>query len=153
LSKWRSIAAPIRDRQARLAADQEKYRRECAERQADVDDHNARLDAFITAYKAGNVDAVQEYIGMVVDNSVYPDPIVGVTDYSYDPLAKELTLQAQLQRPDEIPSEREYRYVKSKDEITATSQTLKQQHERYASIVNSVALRTVHDSPTCPRLS
>ena len=43
------------------------------------------------------------------------------------------------------PAEKAYRYVKAKDEITATALPKKDLKERYASVVHQVALRTLHE--------
>ena len=47
--------------------------------------------------------------------------------------------------PDRLPSDKTYRYVKAKDEITAAALPKKDLKERYASIVHQVALRTLHE--------
>ena len=44
-----------------------------------------------------------------------------------------------------MPTTRTYKYVKAKDEITATSMSQREAKERYASIVHSVALRSLHE--------
>ena len=44
-----------------------------------------------------------------------------------------------------MPSIRQYKYVKARDEITETAQSQKEQRERYANAVAQVAVRTLHE--------
>ncbi len=46
---------------------------------------------------------------------------------------------------DVIPAVREYRYVKSRDEVTTAARPVKDMKDRYASAVTQVTLRTVHE--------
>ena len=47
--------------------------------------------------------------------------------------------------PSSIPTAKEYRYVKTKDEIVSTTLPAKERKERYANAVWQVALRTLHE--------
>jgi restriction system protein len=44
-----------------------------------------------------------------------------------------------------MPTVKQYRYVRAKDEIAATSLPLREQKDRYANAVFQVALRTLHE--------
>lgn len=89
--------------------------------------------------------AVQEYVGIVLSNSVYPEVLGVEHDYEYDPETRELTLTVLVCVPGRLRAEKAYRYVKAKDEIIATALPNKDLKERYASVIHQVALRTLHE--------
>ena len=132
-------------RTQRLQADWDEYQAGVAQRERDVAAENDRLDALIRDLASGQPAAVEEYLGIVLGNSVYPDDLVSVSDYSYDGQSRELRISLQLPRPDQLPTERSYKYVKAKDEIAITAQTLKEQRDRYAELVRNCTLRTLHE--------
>jgi restriction system protein len=128
-----------------LAHDQARYETESCARQAETDAVNARLDALIRSLKAGEKDAVEEYVGIVFGNSVYPEDFPWSVDYEYDETTRELRVDLTFPAPDQLPSARQYKYVKAKDEIAETPQTQKEQRERYAGVVHNMVLRTLHE--------
>jgi restriction system protein len=132
-------------RQMNLAADRARYEDECAKRQREVDESNAELEALIRDLERGAPDAVEEYLGIVFGNSVYPADWPWPPAYSYDANTKELSIQLQFPAPGDMPTVRQYKYVRANDEITATPLTQKQQRERYAALVNNMTLRTLHE--------
>jgi restriction system protein len=133
------------ERQQRLQDDWTRYQAGIHEREARAAVENERLDGFIAALMSGHPAAVEEYLSIVFGNSVYPGDLVSVTDYAFDGATHELRIELRLPRPDELPREKSYRYVKAKDEIVATDQTQKEQRDRYALLVMNCALRTLHE--------
>jgi restriction system protein len=128
-----------------LQAARDVYERECETREAEVAQANERLDALISGLAAGEHEAVQEYVGIVLGNSVYPEILAVEHDYEFDSDTRELTLTVLICAPDRLPTEKAYRYVKAKDEIMATALSRRELKERYASIVHQVAVRTLHE--------
>jgi len=158
--QWQSevAAIPIRELEQTLqrnAAEQQRlrdleatraaYHRECQARDAEAVEANEKLDAFIFRFASSEHAAIQEYVGIVLSNSVYPDVVSVEHDYEFDPSTRELTLTALIAPPDQLPTEKVYRYVKARDEITATTLSKKALKDRYAGIVHQVALRTLHE--------
>lgn len=54
-------------------------------------------------------------------------------------------MQVSVPAPDLLPSVKEYRYVKARDEIAATQLSAKARKDRYNSAVHQVALRSLHE--------
>jgi restriction system protein len=136
------------DEQARhraLAAARARYEAECAAREAEAAQHNAALDQLITDLSYGAVDAVQEYIGIVLANSVYPEGFTVEHEAQFDPENAELALRVLIPGPDLIPTIKAYKYLKASDEITSVALSQKDSKDRYAGIVHQVALRTLHE--------
>ena len=132
-------------RRARLDAHVATYREESDQRQRTVDADNAELNRLIQDLAAGKSTAVEEYIGIVFGNSVYPDGFPGIQNYNYDVATRELVVSLQLPSPEQIPNVKQYKYVKAKDEIAETPQTQKEQRDRYSDLVNNITLRTLHE--------
>lgn len=133
------------DRLAKLAKAQERYQVECQQREADAQRRNDELTKFINDLAFDVPSAIEEYVGIVLSNSVYPDAFPVDYDYYFDLSTRELTLSVTVPEPSALPSVKEYRYVKAKDEIVATQLTAKAQKDRYASAVHETAVRTLHE--------
>jgi len=123
-------------RRGRLA--QEAFVRE-------IESHNAKLDALVSNLAYGVKEAVDEYVSIVLANSVYPECLPIDFEFDYDPSSAELSLVALMPAAHDLPSRSSFKYTKSKDEITWKELSVKVQRDRYASIVNQVALRTLHE--------
>jgi restriction system protein len=145
LAAMQAHQAAEAERQAKLAADRATYDAQCQERQAAVDAQNAQLDQLIAKHAAGDQTGVEEYFAIVFSNSVYPDGVEVEVDHSFHPEEKELEVTLTVPDPASFPTVRAYKYVKAKDEITETSQTQKEQRDRYNAFVHGVVLRTLHE--------
>jgi restriction system protein len=145
LDQMNRYQAAEAERVTRLAADRAVYDEQCRQRQEQIDAQNAELDQLIARLEAGDQQVVEDYFGIVFGNSVYPDVISVDVDHSYRADEKELELAVHLPSPGDIPSARSYRYVKAKDEIVETSQTAKEQRDRYTNLVFGIVLRTLHE--------
>lgn len=138
-------AADENNRKQRLAAAQTRYLDECAAREAEVAQHNTSIDELITNLSYGSIEAVQEYVGIVLANSVYPDGFTVEHEAQFDPRTAELALHVLIPSPDQIPTIKSYKYVKASDEITPVALSQKESKDRYAGIVHQVILRTMHE--------
>lgn len=133
------------ERVERFAAAKAVYDQECQEREAQAEAHNQDLAKLINGLAFDVEDAIQEYVGIVLSNSAYPDSFPVTHSHKFDLSSRELTLQVSVPEPSTVPSVKEYKYVKAKDEITATALPVKAQKDRYASAVSQVAVRSLHE--------
>jgi restriction system protein len=133
------------DRLTKLASAQEVYQAACAQREKEAADRNRDLDKFINDLAFDAEYAIGEYVGLVLSNSVYPDSFPVEHEHSFELATRELKLQVDIPEPSSLPTVREYRYVKAKDEIAESQLTAKAQKERYNSAVYQVAVRTLHE--------
>lgn len=138
-------AASERRRLELVAADRAVYERECRQRDAAVAEQNADLDALVRGFAANDPRAVEEYFGIVLGNSAYPDGFDVGFDLSVDSVHGELTLDLRIPGPDELPVEKAHKYTKARDEITPVAQTQTERKQRYSAVVSNVALRTIHE--------
>lgn len=121
-------------RQAHLAAFNEQMENQTQELQRLIDNLGFDVE-----------EAIQEYVEIVLSNSVYPDvfPVDHEADFNVGD--RELTLTVTVPNPSEVPAVKEFKYNKAKDEITETKLPVGQARERYASAVHQVAVRTLHE--------
>ncbi len=137
--------AANREREAKLAAAREKYQRECSQREAEAAERNAELDKLIANLGYAIPEAIEEYVDIVLSNSSYPEHFPVAYDFQFSSKSGELTLTVLIPAPDEVPSIKTYRYVKSKDEITSSDLSQKDVRARYTSVCHQVAIRTIHE--------
>ena len=141
----RAYQAAEDQRVQQLEAARAAYEVECQQREDETAEANRALDELIANLGYGVEDAVQEYVSIVLGNSVYPDSFPVVHEFRFDSQHGELTLEVAVPEPASIPSIRQFKYVKARDEITETSLSQKDQKERYANAVTQVAVRTLHE--------
>lgn len=134
-----------RARQAALAAERARYDSQCAAREADAAAANEALSELIAGLDYGTKDAVEEYVSIVLSNSVYPESFPVEYDFEFDGPGAELGLRALIPAPDTLPAIKAHKHVKASDEITSTELPQKQRKDRYATAVHHVALRSMHE--------
>lgn len=140
--RWKAKEAA---RVEKLAAAQAAYDQECREREAQAQARNEELGRLINSLAFDVEDAIQEYIGIVLSNSAYPESFPVTHAHQFDLTSRELTLSVSVPEPSALPSVKEHRYVKAKDEFAETTLPVKAQKDRYASAVWQVAVRTLHE--------
>lgn len=128
-----------------LAAERERYDAACAVREAEVAEQNSSIETLIAGLGYGAVDAVQEYVGIVLANSLYPDAFPVEHEAEFDPATAELTLRVTVPAPDALRTIKGFRYVKASDEVVETQLSKTAANERYASALHQVALRSLHE--------
>ncbi len=134
-----------------LRSERERYAKECAMRESEAADRNRQLDELVTNLGYGTADAIQEYVSIVLSNSVYPDHFQAMHEFEFDPSTAELRLRVLVPGPAEIPTIKSYKYTKATDEITSTPLSQKECRDRYAGAIHQVALRSFHEVFECDR--
>jgi restriction system protein len=138
-------AAAESDRLWQLAERQRAYDHQAAEAAKAVAEHNAEVDLFEREFRAGDPEAVAQFLTLVLDGSVYPDGFVHRTRALYRPEPREVVVEYELPPQSVIPAERDYKYVQNADEIRASDRPVKEIKDRYARLIAGVALRTIHE--------
>jgi restriction system protein len=138
-------AAAEADRQRRFASAQEAYRQQCRQREAEVAAHNEEIDRFAQAFATADPAAVVDYFGLVLGNSVYPDDWPQKYRLAYIPESRQIVVEYELPDLGIVPAVREYRFVKTRDEVTTAARPAKEIRDRYINVVTQATLRTVHE--------
>ncbi len=128
-----------------LDAERKRYASECSAREKYAADHNAAIDTLIANLGYGVADAVQEYVSIVLSNSVYPESFLVDYSFSFEPSTAELELKVLVPDPSALPTIKAYKYTKSSDEISETALSQKACKDRYAKAIHQIALRSLHE--------
>ena len=132
-------------RMAELAAAEKKYAQECEEREVHASAHNAKLAKLINDLAFDVESAIEEYVGIVLSNSIYPEVFPVEHDHAFSLGSRELALAVSVPEPSAVASVGAYRYVKAKDEIASTALPVREKKERYANAVWQVAVRSLYE--------
>ncbi|MFJ1461719.1 hypothetical protein [Nocardia sp. N2S4-5] len=132
-------------RHERLSRARADYEEQCRQHEAAIAQHNARVDDLIARLAADQPAAIDEYVGIVLSNSTYPDGFPVDYDYTFDGGLRELTLSVTVPAPDSVPSIKQVKYITASDENRETPVSQKDQRLRYNTAVTSVALRSLHE--------
>ncbi|HEV2756298.1 MAG TPA: hypothetical protein VG318_11055 [Actinomycetota bacterium] len=122
-----------------------QYETECAEREFAAAETNKKLDELIAGIQYNVEDAIQQYVSIVLENSIFPESFPVEREFDFDAALKELSLTVVVPNPQKLPAEKEFKYVKAKDQVLPTLLPKKDQKERYNSAVFNVALRSLHE--------
>lgn len=123
-------------------AEYEKEKAEFAKKQQDFNDSLAQKQK---AYEDNSQEGVVQYISLVLERSEYPDSLSLNYELHYEPQSKLLLIDIELPKPESVPSAVEFKYVPSKDEITAKPM-IKRDHELlYNGTLYQIMLRTIHE--------
>jgi restriction system protein len=128
-----------------LEAEQERYDAAILHQEREVAEHNAAIDGLITGLGYGVTEAVQEYVGIVLANSIYPESFYVEHEAVFEPETGELQLQVIVPAPDTVRAVKGFRYVKASDEIVETPLSKKDANDRYAGALHQVAVRSLHE--------
>jgi restriction system protein len=122
-----------------------RFANECKVREQEAAESNSRLEELITNLGYGTTEAIQEYVSIVLSNSVYPEHFQVTHEFEFDPSSAELRLTVLVPGPDAIPDIKAYKYTRSSDEITSVRLSQKDCREHYASAIHQIALRSIHE--------
>jgi restriction system protein len=98
-------------RLTKLAAAEAEYAEECRKREAEVEERNAELARLINNLAFDVPEAIEEYVSIVLSNSVYPEAFPVTHEHTFDLTSRELTLTVTVPEPAAIPTIKEFRYV------------------------------------------
>ncbi|WP_130927743.1 restriction endonuclease [Pseudomonas sp. Sample_14] len=106
---------------------------------------DSEVDAFRYSYYEGDPESIVAYCSMVLETSDYPEGFPQNFSLAFVPESKQLVVEYELPSPVIIPEVAEYRYIKSKDEITTKLRKPAETKFLYSDLVASIALRCLHE--------
>lgn len=110
-----------------------------------VQKRDQEVNEFESAYRNGEIEAVITYNTMVLERLDYPEGFSQQFRLAYVPESKELVIEYELPWKDIIPEVEEFKYVKTKDEITEKARKITEIKELYQDLIASVTLRTIYE--------
>jgi restriction system protein len=129
----------------RLEAARAEHERSVVQLKEDTEAQNREVDAFKEAFERGEPEAVVNYFTMVLTASRYPDGFPRQFKLAHVPESKQLVVEYDLPSPDIAPATREYRYIKSKDEVAEAARPASERKGIYGDVVAQLALRSLHE--------
>lgn len=103
------------------------------------------VDAFRYSYYDGDAESIVAYCSMVLEKSDYPEGFPQNFSLAFVPESRQLVIEYELPTREIIPDVSEYRYLKTKDEVTVKQRKPAESKGLYADVVASVALRCLHE--------
>ncbi|MFQ6331618.1 hypothetical protein ACLMAL_36615 (plasmid) [Nocardia sp. CWNU-33] len=134
-----------RTRALELMDARRRLEQKTAERRQEVAAANAGLDRLISGLRQHEPAAMDEYVGIVLANSVYPEAFEVSYEHTFNSNDRELHITVLAPHPDTFPTTKALRYNKTSDEITSSDFTASEVKRRYASAIAQTALRTAHE--------
>jgi restriction system protein len=133
------------ERRERLAQAKSAYDDREARAGAELRQQHSEIDDLHRRFESGEPGAVESYFSRVLEASSYPSSLPRANRLAYLPESRQLVVESELPSLEAIPSVRGYKYLKTKDEITATPLPVPQRKSLYTSVVAQMSLRTVHE--------
>jgi restriction system protein len=106
--------------------------------------HNNHVDELERNFKQGDSGAVVEYLTAVLARMTLPCDIDGRPRVAFSPESRQVAIELELPRIDVVPSVREYKYVRTRDEITKSAMPTAERSAIYTSLVSQLTLQTIH---------
>ena len=134
-------AAKEAERVAALGLAREEFDSKVAELEAATHQQNEDVDELERRFKDRDPEAVVEYYAEVLVSIKLPyEPPEGESRIAYSAESHQLMIELELPPFDVAPETREYRYVKTHDEVRATALPAAERKRVYALLIAQVAL-------------
>ncbi|MGW6276852.1 restriction endonuclease [Kribbella sp. NPDC055071] len=130
----------------RLGEAQRAHQADAEAERRRADEANAKVDAFEEAYRQGRPEAVNDYLELTLESRSLPSGFPVDVEVAYQPEIRRLLVVMELPTTDAIPSETEFKYVRTKDEITPKARPAREINQRYGNLVAQLVLRTMRDA-------
>lgn len=106
---------------------------------------NAEVEAFWRGYEAGEPEAVERYVSLVLANSTYPEGFPREFVVQYLPEEQTGVVDMELPSPDAVPRIIEHKYVASRRTTNEVVMKDREFQTYYDSVVHQTILRTLHE--------
>jgi len=109
------------------------------------DRYNTMLPELKRRYAAAEHGAIEEYNSLILTHSDYPFSFARNNQLEYTPDSKTLAIDYSLPLIEVIPTLKEAKFIKSKNEVKRTYITDKQHHDLYDDLLYAIVIRTIHE--------
>jgi restriction system protein len=133
-------------RQEELEASKGAFAKKLAEIECTTQEQHGDVDQLELRFKEGEPDAVVEYFTEALSRMSLPYEPLSAPRVAFSPQSAQLVLEQELPDFDVIPDVREYRYIKSRDEVTSSAMSASERRALYTLVIAQVALRTIQEA-------
>lgn len=109
------------------------------------EEFNTSIEQIKEKYLSKNVDAIQEYCDMVLNNSKYPGSFPNNFEIEYNPENGILIIEYQLPSQPDIPAIKEVIYIASRKQLKEILIPESQVNKLYDNTIYKITLRTLHE--------
>lgn len=127
-----------------LAEARTRWEAECTRLRQQAEAQAAEVDGFEAAYHSGDVDALNQYFGIVLERDELPEGFPHTSRVAYVKESRQLVIERELPTVDIVPAIMTYRFAKASDSITSSTRPALQIRETYVRTVAQLALRTLN---------
>lgn len=147
--KYRAAVAKheklLADYYSKLEEEKAEYQRQKEAFEEKQRQRHLEVDEFRQSYQNGDAEAIIAYNSMVLERSEYPEDFPQCFRIAYSDTSQELVIDYELPNVSVVPAVKEYRYIKTRDEIEEKQLKQVEIKNLYEDIVASVAIRTLHE--------
>lgn len=122
-------------RRKELAAGKEKYEAEIARTRASAAAHNRSVDDLEQRCRKGDPQAIIDYFSEVLGGSHFPQGFPHQARLAYTRPSRQLVVELELPTLNVVPEVKEYRYIKTRDEIIGSPLAASSRRALYTSII------------------
>jgi restriction system protein len=115
-------------------------------RAEEVEQSNAQLEVLRQRFEAADPAAVEECFEVFLKAAGLPVDLPIDVEVAYQSQPRRLLIDRRLPGIEVIPPEREYRYVRERDEIVSSARSPKEVQQRYADLLGRLVLLTMRDA-------
>jgi restriction system protein len=133
------------DRLTRLEQAQRDHETANQSRREEIQRANSELDKLIRDLQNGDGRALEQYVGIVLANSTYPEQFQVDYDYEFVTADRELAVTVLVPPPYQFPNIKSVKYSKTLSEFTTLRLSAAELKRRYNSAIHQTALRTPHE--------
>lgn len=108
-------------------------------------EYNKSVDKFKQLFESGDPDAIEKYIRLVLEHSVYPDAVPKEFEVQYDNNSEIAIVDYSLPNPNDIPKIIEYKFVQTRNKMTTKEMNKRDFNKFYEQIILQITLRTIHE--------
>lgn len=142
VAKREEAERAAREELERLTREHEEAGRRHDEGQAA---RNAEVEEFRRGYEAGEPEAVERYVSLVLANSAYPEGFPREFGVQYRPEDRTVVVDMELLSPGAVPRVVQYKYVATRKAVDEVLMKDKDFQRYYDSVVYQTVLRTLHE--------
>jgi restriction system protein len=122
-----------------------QYENEKEEYVKSQEEYNNRILEFKSNFEKGAEQETEDYIRLVLENSLYPDAVSKEFDVQFIKSSKTVIIDYVLPHPETVPRITEYKFVQSRKEVSQKEMKKKEFEDYYEQIIYQIALRTLHE--------
>ena len=124
---------------------EEEYTKEKEKFEKEKEEFNKEIDNWKTNFEKGELQAVERYIKVILENSKYPKDFEKDYEIEYKNNEKILVISYNLPNTDKISKVEGYKFIKTKNEIKEVEMKKSRYEEFYENIIFNITLRTIHE--------